>query len=246
MDLEGGDGFWQMALDEALLELRRRGSIPDTIRVYRFCPSAVSIGYFQRLHDVVDVGECRRLGIDVVRRFTGGGAVYHDCEGEIVYSVALSITPELRRIEDSYRVICSAIVEALRRLGLEAEFRPINDVVVRGRKVSGSAQARRGEALLQHGTLMISTPIEVMDRVLRPLREKLASHGVSRVSERVTTIERELGYAPRREEVARILVEELCRALDAECFEDTLGREEIELARSLVEKYRSREWLERR
>src|SRR3989338_1792208 len=103
------NAFMNMAIDEAISESVANGAAP-TIRFYRWLPSAVSIGYFQSLHDEVNIEKCNELGLHIVRRRTGGGAVYHDYDGEITYSV---IAPEKlfpRGIRESYQVICSWIV----------------------------------------------------------------------------------------------------------------------------------------
>ncbi len=117
-------------------------------------------------------------GIDVVRRRTGGGAVYHDEHGEITYSL---IAPEglfSKDIRASYRDICGCIIEGLASLGIAAEFRPINDVTVNGRKISGSAQTRRQGILTQHGTVLYAIDRDTMFSVLRPSAKKLADKPV--------------------------------------------------------------------
>ena len=81
--MSANNAFMNMALDEAVSEFVAGGISPPTIRFYTWTPSAVSIGYFQSLHDEVDVSRCMQQGIDIVRRRTGGGAVYHDRAGEI-------------------------------------------------------------------------------------------------------------------------------------------------------------------
>ncbi len=240
------DGFEQMAIDEALLELRARRVVGNWLRVYRFCPSAVSIGYFQRVRAVVNVDEVERLGIHLVRRFTGGGAVYHDSEGEVVYAVALEALGELRDVAKSFEIICGALVEALKELGIEASFKPLNDVAVMGRKISGSAQARRFRetwALLQHGTLLVSTDLDVMERVLKPLSDKLARYGAKRIRDAVIRIVDVLGSAPPRHRVAEAVVAGFERALGARIVRDSLPREVRELARELAPKYRDRRWI---
>ena len=240
------DGFEQMAVDEALLELRSRGVIGDWLRIYRFCPSAVSIGYFQRVRSVVNVDEVERLGIHLVRRFTGGGAVYHDSEGEVVYAIALEVRGELSDVAKSFELICSGIVEALRELGVEAQFKPLNDVAVLGRKISGSAQARRFRrvwALLQHGTLLISTDLDIMERVLKPLSDKLARYGAKRIRDAVIRIVDVLGREIPRHRVADAIEAGFERVLKATVVRDSLPREVLELARDLVPKYRDRRWI---
>jgi lipoate-protein ligase A len=131
-------------------------------------------------------------------------------------------------------------------LGLRAEFRPVNDVLVGGRKISGSAQTRRWGSVLQHGTILISPDVRLMFRVLRVSREKLSDKAISSVFERVTTIERELGRRPGFEEVRGAMIKGFESALGVRFEEGDLTREELELARELAPKYSSEEWLRKR
>ena len=243
----GAPAYWNMAVDEALLELSARGRGIETLRLYIFRPHAVTIGYFQRIREVVNLEAAQRLGVDVVRRFTGGGAVYHDPEGEVTYSYSAPLTPGLRDVARSYRIICMGIVEAARLLGVtNVEFVPVNDVVANGRKFSGSAQGRRGEWLLQHGTFMYATDLDRLAELLVAPREKLASHGVRAVRQRVTTISEVLHREVTRDEVVRALVKGFEKALGIELEEGELTEEELRLAEELSEKYRSAEWNFRR
>ena len=246
VDVAGRPPWWQMALDEAILEGVAGGGSPPTLRLYVFSPSSVSIGLFQRLEDAVNLEEAERLGIPVVRRFTGGGSVYHDEDGELTYSIALPARGAFSGVEESYRVICTALAEALRALGVDAQYSPPNDIVVRGRKVSGNAQARRRGALLQHGTILYNTDLDMMERLLRAPAAKLRSHGAGRLRDRVTTLSRELGRRVALGELARLLAEELPARLGFEAKPGWYSLEELELAARLKEKYRSREWLRRR
>ncbi|MEM3004871.1 MAG: lipoate--protein ligase family protein, partial [Candidatus Bathyarchaeia archaeon] len=95
-----------MAIDEAILTCRSRGEVQNTLRFYMWEPSAVSIGFFQSLQAEVDLDACKREKVDVVRRITGGGAVFHDSEGEVTYSLVVGeedgIVP--KDITQSYRV----------------------------------------------------------------------------------------------------------------------------------------------
>ncbi|HHN81003.1 MAG TPA: lipoate--protein ligase family protein [Methanomicrobia archaeon] len=186
-------GSLAMGIDEALLEARVEGSIGDLVRFYQFYPSAVTLGRFQRIDASVRRDVCEREGIDITRRTTGGGTVFHDAAGEITYAVIMAVPPDLDTITRSYERICSGLVAALDVLGIEAVFSPINDVVIGTKKISGSAQTRRRGILLQHGTLLYKTDIEQMARVLNVSSEKLSDKHVASLAERVTTIERERG-----------------------------------------------------
>jgi len=246
LDLEGTNGYRQMAIDEAMLILRSQNRIPDTLRLWRFRPSAISIGYFQSLYKVVNVELAKAMGVDIVRRFTGGGAVYHEYGGELTYTVTLQIRGELADIQKSYEILCRGIVEAVRMFGLNAEFKPINDVIIHGKKVSGGAQARRGSALLQHGTLMYATNLDTLAKLLTPPREKLQAHGITDIRQRVTTLSLELQRPVDLDEVVDAVVNGFRKALGAELYEDSYTEAELRLAEELEPKYRSHEWIYRR
>lgn len=198
--LQTYDAFTNMALDEACSEAVASKKVLPTIRFYRWSPSAVSIGYFQSLNDEVATERCREAGIDVVRRRTGGGAVFHDYEGEITYSV---IAPENlfpKGITESYHEICGWIIQSLQLLGIPAEFKPINDIIlapsatgpngenVGGKKISGNAQTRRNGILLQHGTILYTVDVRKMFSMLKVGQEKIADKMIAAVEERVSSL----------------------------------------------------------
>jgi len=237
------NGPLQMGIDEAILTYRCLGKVPNTIRFYQFHPSAVTIGYFQSIYEEVDLDYCSKNGIDVVRRITGGGAVYHDENGEITYSVVAGVDDLPRDIVESYRYICNGLVKALEILGLKGEFKPLNDVVVNGRKISGSAQTRRREAILQHGTFMYSTDISKMANSLKIVPEKLKDKGVQTLEERVVTVSKALNRSVSRDEVLKALMEGFEKAFNAEFKVSGLSEGEWNLAAKLArEKYSSRDW----
>ena len=188
IDIETNSAAMNMALDEAISEAVGKKESPPTIRFYKWKPSAVSIGYFQSMKDEVDVELCKRAGVDVVRRRTGGGAVYHDSSGELTYSI---IAPESffpNGITESYHQICGWIVDALGKLGIAAEFKPINDIIAAGKKISGNAQTRRKGTLLQHGTILYKLDIATMFSLLKVPKEKISDKFIADVKQRVTSV----------------------------------------------------------
>ncbi|AFL95384.1 lipoate-protein ligase A related protein [Thermococcus cleftensis] len=236
----------QMAIDEAIMRARIEGKVPDTVRLYAFSPSSVTIGRFQSVIHDVNLEEARALGIPVVRRITGGGSVFHDEFGEITYSVVVGEDhhPMLRNVEDSYRYLAGPLVDALRELGLNAGFSGLNDIVANGKKISGSAQTRRKGIILQHGTFMYATRVEVLAKVLRVSKAKLADKGVSSIWERVTTLERE-GVRLNRWEAYELLKDKFFTAFELE--EGELTNYELELAEKLIEeRYGNPKWNEMR
>src|SRR5438128_7609979 len=178
-------GAWNMAVDEVLLDGVAAGSAPPTLRFYAWSPACLSLGYFQPV-SVVNLEGCRGLGVDVVRRPTGGRAILHD--RELTYSVALpaSVLGHDAGILPSYRRLSLALQAGLARLGIEVSLAPeseapsragqgpvcfdrpsAHEILLRGRKVVGSAQVRRAGALLQHGSIVIEPRIETLVACLR-------------------------------------------------------------------------------
>jgi lipoate---protein ligase len=224
-----------MAIDEALIE--NIGQAP-VLRIYGWRPAAISVGYFQSIKEEVDLEKCSQLGVDVVRRLTGGGTVLH--EFELTYSF---ITKQYQQnIMESCRWICDAIVMSINRLGFDASFVPLNDIVVNGKKVSGSAQTRRKGVLLQHGTLLLSVDVDKMFSVLKVPSEKLRDKIVKDVKERVTSL-----AGTTFDDMASSLKTSFAEKFDAKLVADTLSTEEISRAKWLAErKYSSKEWNFRR
>jgi lipoate-protein ligase A len=224
-----------MAIDEALIE-----NIDDApiLRIYGWRPAAVSIGYFQSIKEEVDLEKCSKIGVDVVRRLTGGGAVLHELE--LTYSFITKQYPQ--NIMESYGWICEAIVGSINRLGFDASFVPLNDIVVKGKKVSGSAQTRRNGVLLQHGTILLDIDVDKMFSILKVPSEKLKDKIIKDVKERVTSL-----AGTTFEEVASSLKASFATRFDSKLLADTMNTDEIRRARRLAEqKYRSREWNFRR
>ena len=224
-----------MAIDEAVML-----SGTPTLRFYDWDPPAVTIGYFQGIEQEVDLGKCAQTGVDVVRRLTGGGAVYHDTE--LTYSLILPEKAGIvsRNILESYGQICGFVVEGLRRLGLPAEFKPINDIIVSGRKISGNAQTRRGGMILQHGTVLLDVDVKKMFSLLKVPDEKLKDKMIAAAEERVTSVDKELGTTNSFETVKRSLISAFELGTTKK---GRLTREEEANAQKLSkEKYSSKEW----
>jgi len=240
------DASMSMAMDEALLKLNSEGKSPNTVRFWRWLPSTVSIGCFQSAELEVDFGVAKKYGVEVVRRITGGGAVFHDHEGELTYSVVCGQDRMPDDIIESYKLICGGLIDGFRRLGLQAEFKPINDVQVDGKKISGSAQTRRWGSVLQHGTVLVDPDVRLMFELLKVSPEKISDKFISSVYERVTTIVLELGRKPGFDEVRVAMRDGFADALGVKLVEGELTQEELKLADMLKPKYSSEEWLKKR
>jgi lipoate-protein ligase A len=235
-----------MALDEAIMEARRDGIALPTLRLYGWCPPAVSIGYFQRLSEEVHVQSCEDSGIDIVRRITGGGAVLHD--NEVTYSVVASEEDDSipLGLEDSYRLICAGIHEGLRTLGIETDISG-NDIVVGSGKISGNAQKRSSGVVLQHGSVFLDADSERMLSVLNLEREKRNRGNTCMLKERMTSLKDISGGKVDFQTVSEHLIRGFGRALGVTFSREEPSKEEADRALDLVRtKYASPEWNGRR
>jgi len=228
--------YENMAIDEAILI----NGIP-TLRFYKWKPSAISIGYFQSIEEEVNLEECRRQGVDVVRRITGGGAVYHDTHGEITYSLVCPAEILPGKIMKIYSLICSSLAHGLKYVGLDAKHAGINDIVVKGKKISGSALTKKYGNILQHGTLLLRVDVKRMFSLLKVGKEKISDKEIKSVEERVTSVEREGGLCDE-EKIRKALIRGFEEKMNLKFYEGKITREEAAEAEKLREKYESREW----
>ena len=228
-----------MGIDESLLLLRAEDKIPDTFRFYSFLPSCVSIGYFQSLRSSIDLNYCNRNNIGHVRRITGGGNVFHDSSGEITYSVVMSEKNAPENILDSFEYLYQGIIKGLNKQDIHAEFKPLNDLVFNSKKLSGSAQTRKFGVILQHGTLMYNTNIDLMEKVLKISDKKIE------IKKRVTTLSNE-GHNLDKQELIKSLKEGF-EEIYGKSEADNVSKDELILAKRLSEeKYETKEWNNKR
>lgn len=199
-----------MAIDEAILTARIADKVPNTLRFYRWQPSAVSVGKNQNPEAEVYLDACKRLGVDVVRRMSGGGTVYHDYEGEVTYSL-IAKTADLGTadITSVYAKIYEAIQAALALLGITADFssgdaKNCPNMTVGGKKISGSSQAITRGVVLQHGTVLRSVDLPKMFTLLK-LKNASCSQAADIAKRKITSVENELGCAVTPEAVADAL-----------------------------------------
>jgi lipoate-protein ligase A len=241
------DAYFNMGLDEAVLESVSSGLQPPTLRLYGWKPKAISLGYFQGAKEELDIEACSDHGVDIVRRITGGGAVFHD--SELTYSIVIPESHSLAypSILDSYSLLCMGIIEGLASIGVRSSFAPINDIVHEGKKISGNAQTRKKHCILQHGTILIDVDVEQMFSLLKVPKEKAAGKLIADVKARVTSLAAILGTKPDFGALSKAIAEGFSRALDLELEPDQASNTEIEQAHILAkEKFSSQDWIFRR
>jgi lipoate-protein ligase A len=248
LPLETNNAFMNMAIDEAILNARIAGHVPNTLRFYRWQPSAVSIGKNQNPEAEVYLDACKQLGVDVVRRISGGGTVYHDFEGEVTYSVTAK-TADLgtNDITTVYFKIYESITDALRLLGIPADFssgdaKNCPNLTVNGKKISGSSQTLTRGVVLQHGTLLRSVDLPKMFQLLK-LKNASCTQAADIAKRKITSIQTELGHRVMPETIANALAQGFRAILKIQLEHGELTPFEVELAQKLYkEKYITKEW----
>ncbi len=252
------NAFENMAIDEAILHCCK---IP-TLRVYGWKPAAISIGYNQSLMEGINIDYCKKNNIDIVRRITGGKAVFHD--KEITYSFILPEDTNLIpfEINESYKIIANALIIALKKIGLNAEIKKAPDkiktpicfnssnryeLLVNNKKISGSAQRRFNGKVLQHGPILIDFDYNKNNLIFNSNND---FDNILNLKNRITSIKGELRTNNNNnnkvityEELAQAIKEGFKENFDFKIISSPLNNEETQLAWKLVEeKYSTEEW----
>lgn len=245
--LETHNAFMNMAIDEAILLSRIKNLVPNTIRFYQWKPSAVSIGKNQKILEQIYPEALKKFQVDVVRRTSGGGAVFHDYEGEITYSITAFKADIAMDFTSVYITIYSAIIDALRLLGIPADFvegdvKNCPNLTVNGKKISGSAQTVKREIIQQHGTLLVSVNFEKMFKLLRI--GNLDCNFATQIGKRkITSIQNELKHDITVKTVENALKQGFKAILKINLENNTLTNAELNLAKKLYEnKYLTNNW----
>ncbi|WP_374988459.1 biotin/lipoate A/B protein ligase family protein [Priestia megaterium] len=266
IDSNNRSPYYNMALDEALLEWHSKGEIPPTIRFYGWNPPTLSIGYFQKAEKEINFDKVKELGLGFVRRPTGGRGVLHD--EELTYSVIVSEEyPNMpKTVTEAYRVISEGLLEGFRSLGLEAYFaiprseeeknslkNPRSSVcfdapswyelVVEGRKIAGSAQTRQKGVILQHGSILLEIDEDKLFSVFNYPNVRVKERMQRAFRSKAVAINAIAGRKISIEEAKEAFYKGFASALDIDLEPYTLSEEEEayveELART---KYGSDEW----
>lgn len=237
-----------MAIDEAILQARAADKVPNTLRLYRWQPSAVTVGRNQNPEEQVYLENAEKLGVDVVRRLSGGGTVYHDYEGEVTYAI-IARTADLGNADVTtvYNKIYICVKDGLRIMGTGSDFsagdaKNCPNLTINDKKISGSSQTITRGVVLQHGTLLRRVDYERMFQLLQ-LKGASCSQAADIAKEKITSIEAELGHRISLDTVASALQQGFRIMLKAQMEEGELTTEEKELAAKLYkEKYQTKEW----
>ncbi len=229
---------YMMAANEAIL----KNDCGNTL--FFWAPTkSIILGYFQKASVELDLEACKDYTI--VRRTSGGGIAFSDDWGrQINYGVVGTIDDRLFPLDvtDSYHQICGVLIDTLREYGLNADFRPINDVIVDGKKISGNAQTRWGGKLLQHGTLLLDFDIKEMLRISNIPIEKISDKQIASIEEGMTWVDKELPVKPEMEEVKGVIRRKFEERFGVRLVDSMISESEEAMAQELLPKYESDEW----
>jgi len=225
------EGRSNIAFDAALIELRQQNKVPDTIRFMRFPPTAL-IGRHQDLSREINLAYCAQDGVGTVRRITGGGAIYLD-EGQLGWELVFHrASLGIAALPDLAREICNAAAAGLSRLGVNAKFRPRNDIEVDGRKISGTGGFFDGDILIYQGTVLVDMNAAQMVKALNVPQSKFAKHDLDSAAQRVVTLKELLGDdLPNMETIKAALIEGFQEGLGIQAADGEITGAEEALAR---------------
>ncbi|MGA7669399.1 MAG: biotin/lipoate A/B protein ligase family protein [Nitrolancea sp.] len=228
------------AIDEVLTRRVGSGEREPTLRFWERLQPEIVIGRFQSVRNEVVESAAREMGIPVTRRITGGGAMYVEVPNVITYSICAP--PDLvsgMSFVESYAFLDDWVLRALRSLGIDAWYEPINDITSSGGKIGGAAQARRFGAVLHHTTMSYDLNSDRMMRVLRIGKEKLSDKGITSAAKRVGPLR--LQTQLPRQTIIDAMIDEFANSHGA--TDDVVSEAELAAAGELVRsKYGTDEW----
>ncbi|AXE41472.1 MULTISPECIES: lipoate--protein ligase family protein [Staphylococcus] len=261
--------YYNMAMDEALLNFVSRGEIDPVIRFYTWNPATLSIGYFQRLQKEIDIDKVKEKGYGLVRRQTGGRGVLHD--KELTYSV---IVPESHpnmpsTVTEAYKIISQGLLEGFKNLGFETYFaiprskeerdklkQPRSSVcfdapswyelVVEGRKIAGSAQTRQKGVILQHGSILQDIDIDDLFDMFKFKNERLKAKMKENFVQKAVAINDISNQHITLNEMENAFEAGFKKGLNIDFKPLELTKKQLEEVQELEDKYRSEAWMYRK
>ena len=237
-------GSINMAKDHAILHCMFREKLAPALRVYRWIEPTITIGYFQSVNTAVNRDYCSRRKIPIIRRETGGGTVLHHIELSYGFTVPLhsNLIPA-ESVDESFRKIISPIINTLKMFVDGVEYRPVNDIVINKKKISGSAQIRKDGIMQQHGTIIVDIDDEIVTSAIFHDEDKLKSRGFSSPRRSLTSIREKIRDETGKDIDDRFLEEFVASMIS--CFSeefnaDFVGSDISESENSIMETYTKR------
>ena len=236
------DFSYNICMDKALIELRKEGLIEDTFRFLRFEPCVLT-GYHQSVFSEIRLDYCKEKNIAVGRRITGGGAIYFD-EAQLGWELVFSAKSiKIKNLDDLTENICTAFSKGMKKLGINAEFRPRNDIEVEGRKISGTGGTYESSVYFFQGTLLLDFDPENMVKSLKIPIEKLTAKNFDSILSRVTSVKNILGYIPDLDSIKSAVLDGFKEHLNLDFYESKISKEEENFLNENLSFYSSEEWI---
>ncbi|MCX6657011.1 MAG: lipoate--protein ligase [Candidatus Bathyarchaeota archaeon] len=189
---------------ESVAEAVERESSPNTLIMLQPGAPYACVGYHQDLEKEIDLDYCRSVGLPIIRRSQGGGATYLDGNQVFYQIIAKNTTAYPTAVDAMFQRLLAVTVETYKRLGVPAEFKPLNDVVVNGKKISGNGASVNGSTSIMVGNFILDMNYDMMARVLRVPDEKFRDKMAKSMRDWVSSLKRELPHPPSGEEVKRV------------------------------------------
>ena len=227
------------AIDQVLSHKVREGQIQPTIRFWYRKNSAVPFGRYQAIEDEVELDYAEEKGVEVIRRITGGGAMFAEPGNVITYSIYIPEEKVTENIQESYQELDKWAVDALQNLGVDVEYELVNDIVHADGKIGGAAQLRSNGAVLHHTMLSYDLDTKEMLKVLRIGKEKVSDKAIDSAEKRVSRITDHVDFS--RQRVIEELIDSFSNKYGGE--EASLDQDTLDRAQQLAEsKFETEEW----
>lgn len=259
------NGAMNMAIDEAIMIAHKEGRAKPTLRFYTWDPACITIGYFQKLEDEIDLARCKELNVDCVRRITGGRAVLH--EDELTYSIIVGEDNQLMdsSITKSYKFISEGLVKGLNlcdiytddlnkgeKIGRENlsaacfNAHASYEIAISKKKVVGSAQSRKDGVILQHGSIVLDFDVNKLFELIKTESQERKERLINFTARKASGIENETNIKLDINELEKNLIKGITQHFNVEFIEEDLTQYEYNLAKKLYEKYSSDEYNKKR
>ena len=238
LDTGAENAPYNMALEKILLTSCINGTSPNTLHFLEFSP-CVLLGYSQSVEDEVDEEFCFMNGIEINRRISGGGAIYMDggvLGWEIIAKKNSSGIPS--SLHDMYHKLCGALIAALLKFGIYSSYKPLNDVEIDGRKISGTGGTELDDSFIFHGTVLINFDPETMSKAL-----KAPDKNAARNRQRTISMKDLLEYTPSMSEVKKNIACSFAETLNIEFIEGALYPIEVQNHARELPKFQSKGWI---
>jgi lipoate-protein ligase A len=218
------DSYYVTAADEAIINYRQKNYVPNTLHFYRRNQSTISLGRSRKIQHDIHLDTCHKHDITILRRITGGGTIYTD-PGCLIYSLIFNPqdTPITSK-QDAFNQICSAVINALSSHGISATYKPPNDILLNGKKISGAGIIKKNPIILIHGTLLHSTNLIIMQQLLKKQENNT----------KVTSLKQEINNPPKIQTLQQSIAHQIAQLFQISFLTSELTSEEKTMIAQLI------------